>query len=268
MPGERHFGFPPTEQVIDQCLLLTKENSRDAKKQYKAKIIATPWSNIKQTAQLPVGTITFNDLSLIKNFTASKKLNVIIPITNKTDDNHDENTNTSNESDKKHNNNGNQSENDENDRNDRNDPHDGNNGNDKNKGYVDSQTIVEIIESQEKEKNLLDTLIETKRKKKIKDEKELSKNYHNDLDIDCIVTEKHLLWINCKYRVWKNYFYYMQIYDKYKHNYNFGSKWNRLGFVANYGHVQVNHNPWRYSSCLTNKLIRGKWTNIVLRYCL
>ena len=62
----KYFGI--SETVIDECLLLTKANSRDAKQSKRAKIIATPWTNIRPVARMAPGTIQFNDLLLIKSF--------------------------------------------------------------------------------------------------------------------------------------------------------------------------------------------------------
>ena len=67
-----------SEDMIEECCQLTKQNSIEGCKLNNVKIVFTPWSNLKKTNGMEVGQIGFHSEKLRRYHTIFKKDNVCI----------------------------------------------------------------------------------------------------------------------------------------------------------------------------------------------
>ncbi|XP_030054530.1 coiled-coil domain-containing protein 25 [Microcaecilia unicolor] len=75
----------PKEVLID-CAQLVKANSIQGCKEDNIKVVYTPWSNLKKTADMDVGQIGFHRQKEVKMVTVEKKVNEIVKRLEKTKD--------------------------------------------------------------------------------------------------------------------------------------------------------------------------------------
>jgi len=64
-------------QVLQECLQLVRDGSKDGRKQEKVSICYTPWQNLKKTNSMEIGEVGFKDekqVFHIKNVTKDKEL--------------------------------------------------------------------------------------------------------------------------------------------------------------------------------------------------
>lgn len=54
------------EDVLQECLQLVKENSRDGRKKDSVSVCYTPWENLYKSSSMDVGEVGFKDESLVK----------------------------------------------------------------------------------------------------------------------------------------------------------------------------------------------------------
>ncbi len=62
-----------TQEMVEECCQLTKQNSIEGCKLNDVKIVYTPWSNLKKTNGMDVGQVGFHKDSLRRYFTVAKK---------------------------------------------------------------------------------------------------------------------------------------------------------------------------------------------------
>lgn len=67
-----------TEEMIEECCQLTKQNSIEGCKLNDIKIVFTPWSNLKKTNGMEVGQVGFHKESLRRYHTVFKKNTTIL----------------------------------------------------------------------------------------------------------------------------------------------------------------------------------------------
>jgi hypothetical protein len=67
-----------TPGMVEECCQLTKQNSIAGCKLNDVKIVYTAWSNLKKTADMDVGQVSFHDERQRKYFTVDRKDNVIL----------------------------------------------------------------------------------------------------------------------------------------------------------------------------------------------
>lgn len=73
-----------TQEMVEECCQLTKQNSIEGCKLNDIKIVYTPWSNLKKTNGMDVGQVGFHKESLRRYFTVAKKNNDILKALEKT----------------------------------------------------------------------------------------------------------------------------------------------------------------------------------------
>lgn len=62
-----------TDEMVEECSQLTKENSIDGCKQARLRIVYTPWSNLHKTGDMVVGQVGFHKESLRRYHTVESK---------------------------------------------------------------------------------------------------------------------------------------------------------------------------------------------------
>lgn len=62
-----------TDEMIEECSQLTKENSIEGSKQPQIRVVFTPWTNLHKTGEMVVGQIGFHKESLRRYRTVEKK---------------------------------------------------------------------------------------------------------------------------------------------------------------------------------------------------
>ncbi|XP_012561125.1 coiled-coil domain-containing protein 25 [Hydra vulgaris] len=72
------------EEVLNDCIQLTKANSIQGSKQNHVNIVYTPWSNLKKTGSMDVGQVGFHNDKDVRYAMVEKKCNEIINRLNKT----------------------------------------------------------------------------------------------------------------------------------------------------------------------------------------
>jgi len=80
--GETVDTLPQT--VIDDCAQLVKANSIQGCKQNDVGVVYTAWANLKKTAGMDVGQVSFHKHKEVKNIIVEKKINEILNRLNKT----------------------------------------------------------------------------------------------------------------------------------------------------------------------------------------
>jgi hypothetical protein len=73
-----------TDEMVEECCQLTKQNSIEGCKLNDVKIVYTPWSNLKKTNGMDVGQVGFHKESLRRYFTVHKKNSDILKALEKT----------------------------------------------------------------------------------------------------------------------------------------------------------------------------------------
>eukprot|EP01026_Neomeris_dumetosa_P005891 TRINITY_DN1178_c0_g1_i5.p2 TRINITY_DN1178_c0_g1~~TRINITY_DN1178_c0_g1_i5.p2 ORF type:complete len:189 (-),score=31.39 TRINITY_DN1178_c0_g1_i5:427-993(-) len=74
--------IPP--EVIEDCCQLVKQNSIQGCKTNNIDVVYTPWGNLRKTAAMDVGQVSFHDVKAVKKVRVEKKINDIINRINKT----------------------------------------------------------------------------------------------------------------------------------------------------------------------------------------
>lgn len=64
--------------LLDDCCQLVKANSIQGNKQNNVDIVYTPWSNLKKTASMDVGQVSFHDEKEVRKAKVEKRINAII----------------------------------------------------------------------------------------------------------------------------------------------------------------------------------------------
>lgn len=72
------------EALLADCAQLVKANSIEGNKKNNVPIIYTPWSNIKKTAGMDTGTVTFHNPNLVRRVNVPARVNEIVNRLNKT----------------------------------------------------------------------------------------------------------------------------------------------------------------------------------------
>ncbi|KAI9140933.1 hypothetical protein BKA69DRAFT_1140487 [Paraphysoderma sedebokerense] len=72
------------ESLLADCAQLVKANSIEGNKKNNVPIIYTPWSNIKKTAGMDTGTVTFHNPNLVRRVNVPARVNEIVNRLNKT----------------------------------------------------------------------------------------------------------------------------------------------------------------------------------------
>merc|ERR1712150_205982 len=72
------------EELLTDCIQLTKANSIQGCKQNMVPIVYTYWSNLKKSGSMDVGQVGFHNDKAVKSITVEKKTNEIINRLNKT----------------------------------------------------------------------------------------------------------------------------------------------------------------------------------------
>lgn len=62
-----------TDDIIEECSQLTKENSIEGSKQSEIRVVFTPWSNLKKTSDMEIGQIGFHKENLRRYHTVLQK---------------------------------------------------------------------------------------------------------------------------------------------------------------------------------------------------
>lgn len=71
-------------QVLEDCAQLVKANSIEGNKKNDITIIYTPWANLKKTAGMETGQVTFHNHKQVKRVYVEKRVNEIVNRLNKT----------------------------------------------------------------------------------------------------------------------------------------------------------------------------------------
>ncbi|CAO3687167.1 unnamed protein product [Umbelopsis vinacea] len=71
-------------QVLEDCAQLVKANSIEGNKKNDITIIYTPWANLKKTAGMETGQVTFHNNKQVKRVYVEKRSNEIVNRLNKT----------------------------------------------------------------------------------------------------------------------------------------------------------------------------------------
>eukprot|EP01025_Chloroclados_australasicus_P038801 TRINITY_DN4006_c0_g3_i1.p1 TRINITY_DN4006_c0_g3~~TRINITY_DN4006_c0_g3_i1.p1 ORF type:complete len:216 (-),score=25.73 TRINITY_DN4006_c0_g3_i1:461-1108(-) len=72
------------EAILEDCAQLVKANSIQGCKMNNLDIVYTPWANLKKTASMEVGQVSFHDQKTVKKIKVEKKINEIVNRLNKT----------------------------------------------------------------------------------------------------------------------------------------------------------------------------------------
>ena len=81
-PGQTLDDIPSA--VIDDCAQLVKQNSIKGCKMNNIDVVYTQWSNLKKTANMEVGQVSFHDHKAVKTVRVEKKINDIVKRLEKT----------------------------------------------------------------------------------------------------------------------------------------------------------------------------------------
>ncbi|KAI8086182.1 uncharacterized protein BX664DRAFT_335116 [Halteromyces radiatus] len=81
-PGQTWLDIP--EKVIEDCAQLVKANSIEGNKKNGITVIYTPWDNLKKTAGMETGQVTFFNHKKVKRVHVEKRINEIVNRLNKT----------------------------------------------------------------------------------------------------------------------------------------------------------------------------------------
>eukprot|EP01060_Flectonema_neradi_P005446 TRINITY_DN1362_c4_g1_i1.p1 TRINITY_DN1362_c4_g1~~TRINITY_DN1362_c4_g1_i1.p1 ORF type:complete len:228 (+),score=64.37 TRINITY_DN1362_c4_g1_i1:64-684(+) len=67
-----------SDDVVEECCQLTKANSIEGCKLNNVKVVYTPWENLKKTAGMDPGQVSFHNQKAVKSCTIAKKKNEVI----------------------------------------------------------------------------------------------------------------------------------------------------------------------------------------------
>ncbi|PGH05627.1 hypothetical protein AJ80_08319 [Polytolypa hystricis UAMH7299] len=80
--GETWDNIP--EDILEDCAQLTKANSIEGNKKDNITVIYTPWSNLKKSAGMATGQVSFHNPKLVKKVFIPVRLNPVVNRLNKT----------------------------------------------------------------------------------------------------------------------------------------------------------------------------------------
>lgn len=72
------------EGVLEDCAQLVKANSIQGNKVNNIDVVYTPWSNLKKTASMDVGQVSFHNSKMVRTIRVEKRINEIVNRLNRT----------------------------------------------------------------------------------------------------------------------------------------------------------------------------------------
>ncbi|PWZ02547.1 DUF814-domain-containing protein [Testicularia cyperi] len=84
LPSESDSWESISEPLLQDCAQLVKANSIEGNKKNNITIIYTPWSNVKKTGDMAVGSVTFYNDRKVKRVHVKERDNIIVNRLNKT----------------------------------------------------------------------------------------------------------------------------------------------------------------------------------------
>ncbi|OAY54289.1 coiled-coil domain-containing protein 25 isoform X2 [Manihot esculenta] len=73
-----------TEGLLEDCAQLVKANSIQGNKVNNIEVVYTPWSNLKKTASMDVGQVSFHNPKMVRTVRVEKRINEVVNRLNKT----------------------------------------------------------------------------------------------------------------------------------------------------------------------------------------
>ncbi|XP_028781226.1 coiled-coil domain-containing protein 25 [Neltuma alba] len=73
-----------SEGLLEDCAQLVKANSIQGNKVNNVDVVYTPWSNLKKTASMDVGQVSFHDSKMVRTTRVEKRINEIVNRLNRT----------------------------------------------------------------------------------------------------------------------------------------------------------------------------------------